>query len=1577
MSTENVARFRPRLRLVCFAALVILALLAGGYAFFRIEAHRIHTDKVNELVAIGQMKVDQIVQWRQERLGDATICASDAFLGTVAVSLIQEPDDSEAREELLQGLKTLRKTYRYSDALLLKSEGSILLAAADGRGAVDAATMYAAAEAAEARRAALSELFEAEDESVYIDAVAPVWDAEGHPAGFLVLRSDAETFLHPIVESWPIPSQSAETVLVKREGDDVLFLSRLRFRTDSTLSFRVPLTQSDAPSVQAVLGKQAVFEGRDYRGVKVIASLEPVPGSAWSVVAKVDASEILAEVRSLAWVCAALVAFCVLLATAWVAILYRQRQVRIYQDLYLAEQEKRTTEELLQATLVGIGDGVISTDERGRVVFINPVAEELTGWPQATARGKPLTEVFCIVNAQTRESCENPVAEVLATGMVVDLANHTVLIARDGTEHHIADSCAPIRDANGAVVGAVLVFRDQSVPYRAQRLRQARLALLEYATAHPLDRVLTKALDEVGDLVESPIGFYHFVDDDQQSLCLQQWSTRTLNEFCHAAGKGTHYGIDQAGVWVDCVRERKPVVHNDYASLPHKKGLPEGHAEVKRELVVPVMREGRLVAILGVGNKPADYTEEDVETVAYFADVTWQIVERKRAQEALLDQKQKYKALYDHIGAGVAMIGPDMRVMELNRRMQEWFPQTDLAQHPLCHQALNFLPRDSVCPNCPTWLTLQDGQMHESEIEKPTPEGMRYYRIVSTALIDQQGHVTAAIEMVDDVTERKLAEESLRESQVRLSAITDSAHDAVLMMDSEGLVSYWNPAAERIFGYAPTEAMGKNLHELITPQRYHEAHLAAFREFRHTGHGTAVGKTLELQAIRKDGKEVDVALSLSAVMLQGKWHAVGILRDITEQKMASEELRRSKETLEQTNAQLESAVGRANQMAVEAEAANIAKSQFLANMSHEIRTPMNGVIGMTGLLMDTSLTEEQRQYAEVVRSSGEALLSLVNDILDFSKIESGKLDLEELDFDLRATMEDTVELLAVRAHEKHLEFLCRIDPEVPTFLRGDPGRLRQILINLGGNAVKFTSRGEVVIEVRLESETDDRMQARFEVRDTGMGIPQDKIGLLFNAFEQVDASTTRRFGGTGLGLAISKRLVELMEGEIGIESVEGKGSTFWFTVAFGKQPPRERDENALRADVCGVRALAVDDNAINRQILSEQLESWGVRHVEAESAPEALDILRAARAEGDPFRIVLTDMQMPDMDGETLGEAIKADAELRDTILVMMTSLGRRGDGKRLESLGFSAYLTKPVKQSQLYDCLATVLSGPATPGKVSEAALVTRHTLSEARRQRVRILLAEDNHTNQVVALRTLEKMGYRADAVANGKEAIHALETLPYDIVFMDVQMPVMDGFAATRAIRSGKTKVPNQHIPIIAMTAHAMKGDREDCLDVGMDDYVSKPIAPRALALVLDKWLARDTQEEPDVDPAPGAHVRPTDGPPIFDRQGLLGLLMGDESLAEEIVADFLEDIPKQMSALKKHIDNGDAGQAGRQGHTIKGAAANVGALALSAVALDIERAGRDGRLDQTVVLFPELERQFGLLKTHLQGNASCAS
>jgi len=493
---------------------------------------------------------------------------------------------------------------------------------------------------------------------------------------------------------------------------------------------------------------------------------------------------------------------------------------------------------------------------------------------------------------------------------------------------------------------------------------------------------------------------------------------------------------------------------------------------------------------------------------------------------------------------------------------------------------------------------------------------------------------------------------------------------------------------------------------------------------------------------------------------------------------------------------------------------------------------------MISLLLSTDLDDEQRDFAETVRLSGESLLEIINQVLDFSKIEAGMLEMEILDFNLRVLLEDFAETMALRADEKGLEFICAASPGIPSLLRGDPGRLRQILTNLAGNAIKFTSEGEVAIRAILESETEDEALIRISVCDTGLGIPEGKMNILFKQFSQVDTSTTRRFGGTGLGLAISKQLVELMKGKIGVESEEGKGSKFWFTARFPKQPVREH-KMLPPADVRESRILIVDDNATNRDILKAQLGAWDIRTEEAEEGETALHLLREAVKAEDSFQAAIIDMQMPGMDGETLGKHILSDPALKNTRLLMMTSLGMRGDAKRAEDIGFVAYLTKPLKQLDLFDCISNVLAVEITK---EEHTIVTRHSIREIRSSSIRILVAEDNIVNQQVAIGILRKLGFTAEVVENGVKALRALESVPFDLVLMDVQMPEMDGFETTRCIRNPEASVLNGKVPIIAMTAHTMHGDREKCLEAGMDDYISKPVSIQILSDVLDKWLPR---------------------------------------------------------------------------------------------------------------------------------------
>jgi two-component system, sensor histidine kinase and response regulator len=850
---------------------------------------------------------------------------------------------------------------------------------------------------------------------------------------------------------------------------------------------------------------------------------------------------------------------------------------------------------------------------------------------------------------------------------------------------------------------------------------------------------------------------------------------------------------------------------------------------------------GEIIQWIGTCTDIEDQKRSGAELAKCVAERTAELF---GANAALKEKQQFLEVLVNNLEVGITASDAEGRVTLLNRAIREYnnlpsegpVPDIPIEERPtrygLCYAGGTELMRPE---DMPMHRALSGESVRELEYVINPPGGTRRSVVASAQpILALDGRMLGAVVSVQDITARKVAEQRLHESEAQFSAYFNASPTGMGMVDPQLRYLKVNQPLADITGLRVEEHYGKTIREIV-PQLADTLE-PLYQEVFATG---AAILDLEVcgETDANPGALRDWKISYFPLMGDGAIpKAVGtVVTEITEQKRAEVELNYAKWV---------------------AEAANRAKSEFLGNMSHEIRTPMNGIIGMTGLLLETSLTNEQREFAETIRASGEALMTVINDILDFSKIEAGKLLVEMLDFDLVEMVESTLDLLAARAHANGIELACTIEPDVPHRLRGDPGRLRQILTNLLGNALKFTSKGEVVVRVSKGSETETHAEIRIEVQDSGIGIPLETQGRLFQAFSQADVSTTRKYGGTGLGLAISKKLVALMEGEIGVCSEPGKGSTFWFTAKLKKRTGMA-ETRASTHDKLHIRVLVVDDNHTNRQILRDQIGVWNMQAASASSGDEALKRLRVAVGEGQGYDVALLDAQMPDMDGFTLASAIKADAALANTRLIVLTSIGHAVSSAELKHLGIEAYLVKPVKQSRLFDCLigraqsrATIEGAATGPDSITPFSPSGSGSKIEPEFKKTRVLLAEDNSVNQKVVLAQLRRLCHRADAVANGHEVLEALLRIPYDLILMDCQMPEMDGYEATRAIREREQSVDQpcpwrSPIYIVAMTANAMQGDREKCLAVGMDDYLSKPVRGPELQAMLERWKLAENQ------------------------------------------------------------------------------------------------------------------------------------
>ncbi|MFH1723718.1 MAG: PAS domain S-box protein [Elusimicrobiota bacterium] len=905
------------------------------------------------------------------------------------------------------------------------------------------------------------------------------------------------------------------------------------------------------------------------------------------------------------------------------------------------------------------------------------------------------------------------------------------------------------------------------------------------------------------------------------------------------------------------------------------------------------------------------FLKEERRLLNAIAERLGKIAQRRRVEDALRKGEAGYRTLVDNLPQKVFLKDENSVYLSCNERYAR-----DLKIRPeeiLGRTDYEFFPRELAEKyRTDDKRIMESGRIEDLE-EEYIEDGRRaIIQTVKTPIKDDSGVVVGVLGIFWDITERKRAEQKLRQ----LSLAVEHSPNIVMITDPEGKIEYVNPAFSSVAGYAPEDVLGRGAGELGEQSAEEQGRMWAAIRSGTVWRGEFPNKT-------KSGGSYWELASIAPIKDEDGniTHFVKVAQDITERKRMEAELAKARD---------------------QALAAAKAKAQFLAKMSHELRTPLNAIIGMSDLLLDTPLKHQQREYASTVHDSGEVLLSLINDVLDFSKLEVGKLQLESVEFDLRLLLEEAAQLCSFQAHAKGLEVLLAMPDDVPSALRGDSGRLRQILMNFLGNAVKFTEKGQVVLLASKEEEDERRAMLRLAVADTGLGIEPETQARLFEAFTQADASTTRRFGGTGLGLAISRQIIERMGGEFGVESSPGIGSTFWCRVPFEKAPGEGSAEAARKPDFSGARVLVVDDNAANREIMRERLSGWGMRPDVAAGAPEALDRLRREAAGPDPHRLLLTDMRMPETDGADLAREVRRDPALADVPIVVMTSLGQSLPADQAREAGIVGWLYKPVRSAELLACLALVLGkGGREPAGPAPAPPRWR----ARRRQRLRVLLVEDNPVNRKVALIQLDRLGYQADAAANGLEALRAFEKGSYDLVLMDCEMPEMDGYQATAEIR--RREGAQDRVPIIAMTAHALKGDREKCLAAGMDDYVSKPVRFKDLSAALARW------EDP------------------LDRSVVDDLreVAGDVS---EVAGVFLEDAPKRIAAMRGAVSAGDSHKLAFESHQLKGASGSIGARRLRRLCARIEAIAKSGAVSEVEGLLSGLEDEFQEVQAGLERN-----
>ena len=1092
---------------------------------------------------------------------------------------------------------------------------------------------------------------------------------------------------------------------------------------------------------------------------------------------------------------------------------------------------------------------------------------------------------------------------------------------------------------------------------------------------HELQPLLQECTQAIVHYLNAHFARIWTLDPTQQILELQASAGR----YTHLNGPHSHVRVGQFKIG-KIAEEKKPHLTNAVIGDPHVSNQEWAKQEGLLAFAgYPLLRNQEVMGVMAMFSK-YPLTDLTLETLKMVGDRITLAIERQNFLKAHQELTLRYERILASAGEGIYGLDLEGQTTFVNpaaARMLGYKPEEliGLSMHPTVHHTQadgSPYPRET----CPMYAAFKDGAIHHIQDEILWRKDGTWFSVEYTSMpiYDEKDQLAGAVVTFKDITERKRMEKA----RADLQRAIDQGAEGLALLNPKGRYVYINRAHAAMYGYTADELIGQSWKILYSKAQLTYIEETCLPQLHQSGqyHG-------ELTGLRKNGNQFPVEISLSLLSSE-EGEPTGLVctcRDITERKEADARITQASKTLEQQNLELAATRDKAL-------AATRSKSEFLATMSHEIRTPLNGIIGMTDLLLDTTLEIDQREMVDTVKKSGEFLLTIINDILDFSKIEAGKLNLEEINFDIRTAVDEVIDILTERAGQKNLELIGLIYATTPQQLRGDPGRIRQILFNLIGNAIKFTQEGEIVVEVSVIETSNIARSLRFAVTDTGIGIAPEVQQSLFDSFTQVDSSTTRKFGGTGLGLAICKRLVSMMQGEIGVISEQGQGSSFWFTIPLrhsSTSSPTPLPTGTLQ----GRRVCIVESNDTIRFLLQHYTQSWGMSCEVARNGQDGLALLQQHANDGQSFDLAILDHTLSETtqeDGLSLAKQIRQNPLISHIPLILLTAFGKRGEGKLAHQAGFNGYLPKPIRHQQLQQCLQMLLSNTQHASSSSNGestTLITRHTVEEAQTQtQIHILLAEDNLVNQKVAVRMLHKIGYRVDIVENGKEAVEAINRTFYDLVLMDCQMPEMDGLQATQKIREAESiqenrqeaggrrqeqkpdisETPNSllltphcsRVPIIAMTANALPKDREACVNAGMDDFLAKPVRLEDLSTMITKWLPhRTTSTAPNHPDNKRYKQGSTPLPPSLDETILKDLktLGGDDDpeFFLTVVDQFLEDLPRHREGIRQALDQQNLEALVKSAHTCKGSSRSVGATALAEISYALELMGREGILE----------------------------